>query len=546
MVFAGFYMYIQSSEKGRNDTAQFISKSIVRKNEQCLTFWYHMRGDDIGSLKVYQKQNISMKCIWTKIGPQGKQWIKAYVDLAKYDNYQIVFEGVIKDSNGRSKGETAIDDVYVSDGKCNEDEIINRTCLSVDQENTIEECTTFYLRIDSLDVTLYPSFPNSNNGNECINRENENVMILDNVCRVNYLYSNCKFKLSRIFENDNDCYTFKKKMLITYLCSDMNTTTVSSDSTSKDSSADSSAAVETTTVSSFTTLRRGSSTVSDESVTLSRVMKNSSDSATGLVVGLVIGGLLLACAVIFIVVLFRRHTIKSRPRKKMRNNLGGHDYIGSQDITLQQTANHSSHMQNDGMYDQLESKNTIVHGYESTQINNIQQKYTSVGAANGFVNKEGVQTPTYAVRRDKTFADNHMSNGDEYAIDEPTAETSFNETIDNRTGTADSYIVLDPNDTGFNRTTLSNTPTCYGFVKPVRDTRNKIGDDDQYAISDEGVYDYSGSNRQKELENNIYNHAVDTIYDSGSHKRRNEGREDTYDHFFGQKTEDDYDVSTTT
>ncbi|CAC5399327.1 unnamed protein product [Mytilus coruscus] len=262
-------------------------------------------------------------------------------------------------------------------------------------------------------------------------------------------------------------------------------TTVLSDITSR---GESSAAVETSTVSSFTP-SEGSSAVSEESATLSRVMRNSSDSATGLVVGLVIGALLLVCVVILIVILIRRNTFKSNPRAKIRNNLGGNDYIGSQDIALPQTANHSSHIQ---------------------------------------------------------YFDKQTSIDDEYAIVDPTAETSFNEIKDDGNQTADSYMILDPNDTGFNRTTFSNTPTGYEFAKPVNDTGNKIIDDDQYAISDEGVYDHSGSNRYKEPEDTIYNHAVDTIYDSGSHKRNNEGKEDTYDHFFEQKTEDDYDISTTT
>ncbi|CAC5403047.1 unnamed protein product [Mytilus coruscus] len=332
--------------------------------------------------------------------------------------------------------------------------------------------------------------------------------------------------------------------LMAFLRQEETTTTVSSDSTSGDSSA----AVKTTQISSFTASREGSSAVSDESVTLPRSMRNSSDSATDLVVGLVIGALLLLCVVILIVVIIRRHSFKSNPREKIRNNLGGNDYIGSQDIALPLTANHSSHMPNNGMYDG--SSNISVHGYDSTnanaQINNVQHEYTNVGSTNGFVNKEKVQVTTYAYRQDEILPDNHMSNDDEYAIVDPTAETSFNGTIDNRTGTADSYMVLDPTETGFNRQIFPNTPVGYEFAKPVKDTENTICDDDQYAISDEGVYDHSRSNRHKELENNIYNHAVDNMYDSGSHKRNNEGEEDTYDHFFGQKTEDDYDISTTT
>ncbi|XP_052069284.1 uncharacterized protein LOC127708456 [Mytilus californianus] len=257
-------------------------------------------------------------------------------------------------------------------------------------------------------------------------------------------------------------------------------------------------AAETTTVESVTTSREVSSAISDTSVT--------SVSTTDLVVGLVIGGLLLACVVIVIVVLIRRHTSKSRPREKKGNNLGENDYIGSQDIALPLTANHSSHMQNDGKY-----SNTA-----------------------------------YAVRRNTTLSDNQTLNDDKYSIVDQTAETRFNETREDGTGTTDSYMVLDPSATGFNRTKLSNTPSDYEFAKPVMNAETKIGDEVQYALSEEGVYDHSGSNRHKQLEDNIYNHAVDTIYDSGSHKKNDEGREDTYDHFFGKKTEDDYEITTRT
>lgn len=110
-------------------------------------------------------------------------------------------------------------------------------------------------------------------------------------------------------------------------------------------------------------------------------------------------------------------------------------------------------------------------------------------------------------------------------------------------GTAASYMVFDQNNTGLSRTTLPSNG--YQFAKPVTDDHKKIDDDDQYALSEEAVYDHSGSNRHKEFKDNIYNHAVDTVYDSGSHKRQNEKGGDTYDHFTGHKTEDDYDISIT-
>ncbi|XP_076072708.1 uncharacterized protein LOC143044536 isoform X1 [Mytilus galloprovincialis] len=343
---------------------------------------------------------------------------------------------------------------------------------------------------------------------------------------------------------------------------------------------DSSEAAENTTVESVTTSRDVPRAISDTSVT-----NNTSGTnilATGLVVGLVICGLLLACAIIVIVVLIRRRTFKSRPREKIRNTLGG-----SQDIAVPLiTANHSRLMQDDG-------KNSHT---------------------------------AFAVRRNTTLSHNQALNNDYYSTVDQTAEQRFNETKHDETRTTDSYMALDPSVTGFNRN-LSNTPSVYEFAKPVGDSENNIGDEDRYGFTAEGVYDHSGSNRHEESENNIgdedrygftaegvydhsgsnrheesenniYNNSVDTIYDSGSHKINDETREDgdedqyvlsdervydhsriishnesednncnnavdtiydsgshtindetredTYDHFFGQKTEDQYDISTRT
>ncbi|CAG2190858.1 unnamed protein product [Mytilus edulis] len=200
-------------------------------------------------------------------------------------------------------------------------------------------------------------------------------------------------------------------------------------------------------------------------------------SKPSLVVGLVFGGLLLVCVVIVIVVLIRRQTFVSGTRDKVRNILRENDYNGCQDVALPHTGDHSGHTQ---------------------------------------------------------LADQQTSNDDEYTIGNLLGETSFNDIIDDRNRSAGSSIILDPKNTGFNRT-ISDTPTGYEFAQSVSDTRGNFSADDQYAISEEGVYDHSRNNRHKESEDNIYNHAVDTVYDSGSHKRYHKGTEDTYDHFFGQK-----------
>ncbi|XP_071130567.1 uncharacterized protein [Mytilus edulis] len=225
-------------------------------------------------------------------------------------------------------------------------------------------------------------------------------------------------------------------------------------------------------------------------------------TSSDLVVGLVIGGLLLLCVITVIVVLIKRQSLKSRPRETIKNNSGEYDYIESHDLAFPLTANHSSHIPNDGTH-----SNTAYPG-----------------------------------RRNTTLSDNPTLNDQTYSIVDQTPESTLNKTRDDGKGTTDSYMVLDPTATGFNRTTLPSTRSDCEFAKPVIVTGNSIGDEDQYALSEEGCYDHSGNNRHKELEVNIYNHAVDTIYDSGSHTRKEAGRDDTYDHFLGQKKEDGNDI----
>ncbi|VDI01656.1 Hypothetical predicted protein [Mytilus galloprovincialis] len=304
------------------------------------------------------------------------------------------------------------------------------------------------------------------------------------------------------------------------------TTTIVSDITSKE---DIIAADESTTV--VTSVRY--SGTAKKSTTVSLDIISIEDSGAGLVASLVVAGLFLICLVILIVYLVIRHINRRGSNKKVRNELRENDYIGSQDIALPQTGGRSN-QQHVGMYGQRSSSNTTT----NTQINNDQHTCSNFETHNEF------QSHPYAARRDETFADNQISNGDEYAMIGPIAETSFSETIHSRTETSDSALLSEPTVTGLNRTQLAKTG--YEFAKPVLETENKIDDEDQYALSEEGVYDHSRNTRHKELEVNIYNHAVDTIYDSGSHKRNDDEREDTYDHFFGQKTEDDYDITTTT
>ncbi|CAC5410564.1 unnamed protein product [Mytilus coruscus] len=86
-------------------------------------------------------------------------------------------------------------------------------------------------------------------------------------------------------------------------------------------------------------------------------------------------------------------------------------------------------------------------------------------------------------------------------------------------------------------------------------TKNKDGQDyshpskdteSPYALSEEGVYDKTNERRHVVKDTDVYSRTVDTVYDSSEQHMRQDRKEETYDHVFGQTTEDDYDQTTRT
>ncbi|VDI03900.1 Hypothetical predicted protein [Mytilus galloprovincialis] len=123
--------------------------------------------------------------------------------------------------------------------------------------------------------------------------------------------------------------------------------------------------------------------------------------------------------------------------------------------------------------------------------------------------------------------------------------------ITNSHFTDNNYVVLDPNETGFNRSEGPEKMNgSYELAQPIhhidhsKDSKwKRKTSNDGYAHSVEGMYDSSNGNRHKESESNIYSRAVDNVYDSSCHTRKNGETDDNYDHFTGKKTDDDYDIS---
>ncbi|KAL2097653.1 hypothetical protein ACEWY4_006860 [Coilia grayii] len=116
---SGYYMFIgTTSNTSPSMTARMIAYNDAQKT-LCLSFWYHIYGGSIGSLKFITKQQGEKETvIWMRSGTQGNKW--RFVDLTLPPSdlpLQLIFEAVL----GGTAGSIAIDDVMVSsgvDGSC--------------------------------------------------------------------------------------------------------------------------------------------------------------------------------------------------------------------------------------------------------------------------------------------------------------------------------------------------------------------------------------------------------------------------------------------
>ncbi|CAH3118157.1 unnamed protein product [Pocillopora meandrina] len=117
----GWYVYIETSfPRQVNDTARILSPTIKadgsQKSIHCVSFWYHMYGPHVDTLRLYQKVGSTLgKPKWVRQGDQGNQWIQGEYTVEHTKDVQIVFEAV----RGVSyRGDIALDDISLKDGSC--------------------------------------------------------------------------------------------------------------------------------------------------------------------------------------------------------------------------------------------------------------------------------------------------------------------------------------------------------------------------------------------------------------------------------------------
>ena len=70
-IYQGKYLFLEASDQ---EKAVLATSVIGPGKSTCVQFWYHMKGKDIGSLKVYIQTNETKTLVWNTTGEQGDNW----------------------------------------------------------------------------------------------------------------------------------------------------------------------------------------------------------------------------------------------------------------------------------------------------------------------------------------------------------------------------------------------------------------------------------------------------------------------------------------
>ncbi|XP_054714592.1 LOW QUALITY PROTEIN: MAM and LDL-receptor class A domain-containing protein 2-like [Uloborus diversus] len=112
----GYFMYLKASWYYRKgDKAHLVAPRQNATSGRCFNFWYHMFGQDVGTLNVIVRTDQGNTTIWSKSDSQGNAWKQGMRTVKSDDPYSIVIEGIF---GAYAKPVIAIDDVEMYEGKC--------------------------------------------------------------------------------------------------------------------------------------------------------------------------------------------------------------------------------------------------------------------------------------------------------------------------------------------------------------------------------------------------------------------------------------------
>ncbi|KAL3836125.1 hypothetical protein ACJMK2_021576 [Sinanodonta woodiana] len=127
----GYYAFIESSAPTKEkDRARLLYPEMLSTEPKCMTLWYNMRGQMMGSLRVLElNSNGSENLIWTINGEQGPFWLPMTVGIGtRIEPYKLAIEAEC----GRGyTSDMAIDDLDLREGSCQDCDFENGFCTWV-------------------------------------------------------------------------------------------------------------------------------------------------------------------------------------------------------------------------------------------------------------------------------------------------------------------------------------------------------------------------------------------------------------------------------
>ena len=117
-LFLGYYIYTEATLGNKKDSTHLVSPTVKYINStSCLSFWYHMFGNHIGTLEVHKQINGGNKQrLFMLSGYQGHIWSQAQVQIISDSRpFHLLFGAHRGDGY---QGDMAIDDVMLRNGSC--------------------------------------------------------------------------------------------------------------------------------------------------------------------------------------------------------------------------------------------------------------------------------------------------------------------------------------------------------------------------------------------------------------------------------------------
>ncbi|XP_068593728.1 MAM and LDL-receptor class A domain-containing protein 1 isoform X2 [Cebidichthys violaceus] len=119
----GFYLYVDSSVGEWGDLSFLISEVFQPSTRgHCLTFWYHMYGSHVGTLRVYINDRKTQAgdneegiLKWIETGNNGDKWREASVTVKHKEAFWFVF---VYQRGINTGGDVALDDITILPGGC--------------------------------------------------------------------------------------------------------------------------------------------------------------------------------------------------------------------------------------------------------------------------------------------------------------------------------------------------------------------------------------------------------------------------------------------